>query len=252
MIEGPNREQLEGAIRTAVRATAARISEAGNDLPSPFNEPVMQTWFVDELGSSLSTLKPEVVAHASGSIRSIKLPGWPTVGPVDVVLADQDGDRHVFFELKWGEGTVYNCIWDLAKMGAAVSLLVRSAYLLAGAPDADWEHADGAECFSSGTHKLVDYFEKYPKHWRFWLGQVKTHPLCLPKLVTTTEIASVSVQVRGEPWTTRCAAVSGAAGTAGRQMRRIRSGMGGSDSSGRCSQPSASSLEGADWRSSRR
>jgi hypothetical protein len=99
-------------------------------------------------------------------------------------------------------------------MGAAASLLVGSAYLLAGAAESDWGR-EGAECFASGTHRLVNLFERYPSHWRKWLKAVKTHPLCLPKLVTTTEIMAVPLEVQGEPWTIRCVDVSPAAGTAG-------------------------------------
>jgi hypothetical protein len=204
---------LEDSIRLAVARTATRIGEAGDSLQSPFREAQMQAVFVEEMRESLQAISPELVAHTS---QSLALPGWPGVGPVDVALLEPDGTNRACIELKWGAGTLYNCIWDLAKMGAAVSLpLTGSAYLLAGAPQSDWERADGAECFASGTRVLFDLFERYPKHWRFWLNDVKTHPRYLPKLVCTTEVATVPFHVRGEPWTMRCTEVSGAAGTTG-------------------------------------
>ena len=201
----------ERIVCAATEATGRAIQSAGASLRSPFRESEMQRVFVHELRASLATVDLEVAPQEA---FKVVWPVWPGVGPVDVALVEPDGTRRAFLELKWGAGTLYNCIWDLAKMATAVTIPeAATAFLIAGAPDTDWAGADGAECFSSGTHSLVELFEQYPKHWRFWLNDVKTHPAHLPRLVSTTQVAAVPVEVRGEAWTIRCVNVAAAADT---------------------------------------
>jgi hypothetical protein len=75
---------------------------------------------------------------AASTVRTnfgIKLDDWDGVGPVDVVVCGEDSQPIVFFELKCGSGTLFNCVWDVAKMARAVQLQrTPEAFLVAAAP----------------------------------------------------------------------------------------------------------------------
>lgn len=125
-----------------------------------------------------TTLEPRELNLTQKQNYGVSFADWPRVGPVDVALIEEGWAQAAFLELKWGQGTLYNCVWDLAKMAATVSGEVcGSAFLIAGAPLEDWAAADGAELFSSGTTRLVDLFERHPTHWRKWCKEVNTHAL---------------------------------------------------------------------------
>jgi hypothetical protein len=68
--------------------------------------------------------------------QSVSWAEWPRVGDVDVALMSHETDQFVaFIELKWGSGTLHNCVWDLCKMGVALRKgTCTEAYLVAGAP----------------------------------------------------------------------------------------------------------------------
>lgn len=129
-------------------------------------------------------------------------------------MLQRDNTRWVFIELKWGAGTLYNCIWDVAKMATCiVSGQCNVAYLIAGAPVGDWQDADGAELFGSGTTALVELYERYSQHWRKWAREVKTHPAFLPQLTCRTAIASAPLRVRATEWELRVVRISRATST---------------------------------------
>jgi hypothetical protein len=72
--------------------------------------------------------------------------------PLDLSLLEGDGSPAAILELKWGAGKLYNCVWDLPKMAVALARrLAPRAYLVAGAPAADWDGGEGGELFGSAT-----------------------------------------------------------------------------------------------------
>lgn len=201
----------ERVVEHVVAATAETISHLGSGLKSPFHESGMQRVLVGALQMVLAATDLKVIPQPN---FAVSLEEWPNVGPVDVALLEDGGVRWAFLELKWGRGTLYNCIWDLAKMAVAVAGGASgSAYLIAGAPAEDWAESDGAELFASGTTRLVDLFEHYPSHWKKWCREVKTHPRFLPHLIGRTQLSAVPVRVRDEEWELRCVRVSPAAGS---------------------------------------
>jgi hypothetical protein len=116
---------------------------------------------------------------------SINVPDWPGVGPVDLSLLNADGSPAAFLELKWGAGTLYNCVWDLPKMAVALARgLAPCAYLVAGAPAAEWEGGEGSELFGSADWAASELLTRYAHLWKFWRKEVKTHcgfpPRCRP------------------------------------------------------------------------
>lgn len=178
---------------------------------SPFREKELQHVLVGALRMAVEATELNVIPQPNFGVN---FADWPGVGPVDVALVEDGRVGWAFLELKWGAGSLYNCIWDLAKMAAAVSgEKCGSAYLIAGAPAGEWAGSDGAEFFSSGTTRLVDLYERYPSHWRKWCKAVETHPRFLPHLIGRTALSAVPVSVGAEEWELRCLRVSPAVGS---------------------------------------
>lgn len=195
-------------IASAVTATADAITAFGDDLTSPFREREMQDMLVAALATAIVT---EGAALTVKPNLGVKFAEWSGVGPVDVSLLDQHGAAAAFLELKWGSNALYNCIWDLPKMSVALALgQAPRAYLIAGAPADGWRTADGAELFGSGVWSVAELLSKYAKHWKFWRGDVKTHPVSLPTTTETQSVTAAPMEVRGEAWELRCVEVVGA------------------------------------------
>jgi ribonuclease HI len=145
-----------------------------------------------------AALDEEIAAFGDGSsVREnlrLTIDEWPGVGPVDVAVI-KEGELPTLFELKWGVGTLYNCVWDLAKTATAIaSGRASSGYLVAGAHGGDWMSALGSELFESDEWETAELLRRYAKHWEFWRKDVKTHPLRIPDVIRTRLIAITS------PW----------------------------------------------------
>ncbi len=199
---------MKEAVASALSATAATVGAFGGDLKRPFVERDMQEILVGALTASLADARADLTVKPNFGVSFAE---WPGVGPVDVALLDHQGAPATFLELKWGKGTLYNCIWDLPKMAVAVTRgHSRSAFLIAGAQASDWVDADGAELFDTARRRIFELFETYPKHWQSWKQDVKTHPVLLPTEVETVGVASVPLEVCAEDWQLRCVEVRAA------------------------------------------
>jgi hypothetical protein len=77
------------------------------------------------------------------------------------------------------------------------------AYLVAGAPVADWQDSEGSELFQSGTWMTSDLLKVYAHLWTFWRGDVKTHPVLLPIALTTHHATTGAMEVSGRAWELR-------------------------------------------------
>jgi uncharacterized protein len=174
-------------VAAAVTATAGTIDRLTTDGLAHFRERNLQEIFVSTLRDILAR---DARAFAVKENLSLKLVDWPGVGPVDVSIL-KSGTPAALLELKWGAGTLYNCVWDLTKMATAIRRgTSRSAYLLAGAPREDWAAALGSELFEGDEWLLL---RRYEKHWTFWRKDVKTRPLHLPAVVLTRSVLSVTL-----------------------------------------------------------
>jgi hypothetical protein len=187
-------------LRDAVKAAAAHASSHGL-LASPFKERNLQDVFVKGLA-----------AAGTGPVKenfSVAFEEWPGVGPVDVALLSDERLPQAFIELKCGTGTLYNCVWDVAKLAVATAHgHAPLAFLLAAAPASDWRGAQGAEFFETLVWSTwTDVLERYKKLWAFWQGDVTTRPKLLPKVIRTTAVGRVALVGGREPWELRCAQV---------------------------------------------
>jgi hypothetical protein len=204
-VTAPDATAVQDIVVEAVTATADTITAFGDTLKDGFNEWDMQEVCVAAL---VAAIEARCVRLEVKPNRGVKFEEWPGVGPVDVALLGGDAQPTAFVELKWGSGNLYNCVWDLAKMGVAVARAhAPGAYLVAGAPGDEWRSAQGCELFESQTWNVPDLMTGYAKHWSFWKRDVKTHPLSLPATIETQAIATAATNVRGDAWELRCAAV---------------------------------------------
>jgi hypothetical protein len=201
---------LTEAIAAAVTATGDAITAFGEELEAPFHERHMQVMLVTALQTSVATTPLDLSVKPNFTAGFDE---WPGVGPVDVSLLDKEGVPAAFLELKWGSNTLYNCIWDLPKMGVALAKQhTRGAYLVAGAPTGEWKNADGAELFHAGDWSVAQLLVKYGKYWKFWKDDVETHPVSLPARIETQPVRAVPTVVRGDEWELRCVEVTAADG----------------------------------------
>ena len=135
------------------------------------------------------------------------IPGW-NPGGVDLVVDSDDGD--VWVELKWAKsyGTLFNCLWDAAKLAGAVrSGAAVAGYLVAGAPAAEWEkdHPYGG-LFTFHTWEGGSIVREFAKDWRGWRDE---NPSTFPtEVVDPIQILPIGF-VRGgaDDWEIRVARV---------------------------------------------
>ncbi|MFL5845290.1 MAG: hypothetical protein ACJ762_11390 [Solirubrobacteraceae bacterium] len=136
----------------------------------------------------------DTAARTQAPYRS---PNWqPNPGGVDLEVTWQRRDgstRRVWAEVKWGVANLWNCAWDVAKMGlAAREGLCDDAYLIAGALHDTWTGVPvaGQEFLDNGEWDTArDVLGAHHNNWLLWKEEVKTRPVALPARITT--------QVRG-------------------------------------------------------
>jgi hypothetical protein len=156
-------------------------------------------------------------AGGPGSIvrqAPLSLRGFRGVGNCDVAVVPGEGQRPILIELKWGAGTLCNCAWDAVKLALALhERKAGAAYLVAGAPLADWNaKRRGADLFGSREWSTRDFMTFYAKEFAFWRRDVKTRPELLPEHFSTTEGVQLDMQVAGTPWSLRSAQISSSGG----------------------------------------
>jgi hypothetical protein len=196
----------DSLVAAAVEATAAAIAAAGDELRAPFWEKDMQKVLAAQLDAAIAARGLDMSVKAN---HGLKLAEWPGVGPVDLSLLNGEGSPVAFLELKWGAGTLYNCVWDLPKMAVAVARqLAPRAYLVAGAPAADWEGAEGSELFGSAAWAASELLTRYAHLFEFFRKEVATHPLRLPTAMSTRDVATAAMNVHGGDWQLRCVEVA--------------------------------------------
>lgn len=136
---------------------------------------------------------------------------WPRLGNVDITMGPAD-QTPVLIELKCGAGTdaAGECVWDATKLAFALQCGSASeAYLLAGAPVADWERPiRGAEFFSAADHDLALLRVLYGDWWRHWENHEDPQPTELPCAFRTDPVHKTQLTVGGTSWELRLAAVS--------------------------------------------
>lgn len=135
---------------------------------------------------------------------------WPRLGNIDVVLAWRD-NAPVLMELKCGSGidAIGECAWDAAKLALCLQREAGgAAFLLAGAPVADWQKPiRGTEFFSHGPHEAALVRVLYADWFRQFEGRDDPQPSALPRSWWTEHVHSAGFQVGGINWELRLAQV---------------------------------------------
>lgn len=151
---------------------------------------------------------PALGPHAFGDRH-----GWVGLGLVDVVLRWADRPP-TFLELKCGAGksVLRPCVWDAVKLSTAVlGRNARSAYLLAGAPESDWQaRAPGSELFESAERDTLGPHvrDRFLADWRFWESEATPHtPGRVPARIRTVALGSFPFTIAMTPWELRLARV---------------------------------------------
>lgn len=133
------------------------------------------------LGLEIAAAEHDVNAAVPGAEHRLTLAGFPNVGPVDLaVLGTDDQLPEALIELKWGGGSLFNCIWDLPKLALAMRVgAARSAWLIAGAPESSWSTCErGTELFLGGSWETERFMDEYADLFDYWqAGQDSTGPL---------------------------------------------------------------------------
>lgn len=185
-------------IRDAVRATAVQIdalNDSGNG-NTPFVEKDLKLVFKEGLASRVATASADLWVEKT-EYRA-RFEEWPGVGGVDVAIVGPEGPA-AYIELKWGRGTLYNCVWDVAKMAlASAKASSCAAFLVAGSPNSGWtEREAGSEFFATREWSTWDdILTAHRKLWNLWARAVNTRPTSLPKTFRTTNVIVVPLMFR--------------------------------------------------------
>lgn len=157
--------------------------------------------------SNASGLRKELDIQGKGD-QPGAIPGW-NPGGVDMVVDSDEGN--VWIELKWAKsyGTLFNCLWDAAKLAGAVRAgAAAGGYLVAGGPASEWEKDHPYHgLFNFHTWEDGAIVKNFAKDWQGWLDENEnTFPT---EVVDPIQILPVGY-VRGGPddWEIRVARVT--------------------------------------------
>jgi hypothetical protein len=199
---------MRQVIRDAVRATAVQIAAQNATVNTPFAEKNLKAVFKEALASRVATASADL--RLEKTEYRARFEEWPGVGGVDVAIVGLEGPA-AYIELKWGRGTLYNCVWDVAKMAlASAKVSSCAAFLVAGSPNSEWTETEaGSEFFATREWSTWDdNLIRHRKHWNFWATDVKTRPISLPKEFRTISVIVAPLMFRNEPWDLRAVEVS--------------------------------------------
>jgi hypothetical protein len=183
------RDCIEHAVLAACRSWAS-----ANDPTASNPEGATEIRFEKAL---LPHLKKIIEADDQGSVFKQGEPSldyWKP-GKVDVVI--EWARCRAWVELKWckQKGTFGNCLWDAAKVSAALRQgRTRFGYLLVAAPVSIWAGALPLEARVTkvSCHRGASLVEDYPYWWGGWCEENRnTYPSELPTPVMTAPVGRV-------------------------------------------------------------
>jgi hypothetical protein len=193
-----------GLILSAAGSWLADLAERRTECSS-LKEADLQKALHERIANH-SNLTKELSVQAKGDAPGA-IPGW-NPGGVDLVVDSDDGP--VWVELKWAKsyGTLFNCLWDAAKLAGAVrSGAAVGGYLVAGAPASEWEKDHPyQDLFTFHSWEDGSIVTSFAKDWTGWLEEnPKTFP---SEVVDPIQILPFGF-VRGGPddWEIRVARV---------------------------------------------
>lgn len=198
----PSMLGVGGVILAATGGWLRDLSESGTDCSS-LKEADLQKALHERIAHH-SRLTKELPIQTKGDSPGA-IPGW-NPGAVDLVVDSDEGP--VWVELKWAKsyGTLFNCVWDAAKLAGAVRAgAAVGGYLVAGAPASEWEKDHPYQgLFTFHSWEDGSIVTSFAKDWRGWLEE---NPDTFPsEIVDPIQILPVGF-VRGGPddWEIRVA-----------------------------------------------
>lgn len=150
--------------------------------------------------------------HARGELvlteAKLQVPGWTTnLGGFDLALVVDDSV--VLGETKWADGNLYESMWDLLKLGSALSLnRVDAAVAIYGAPAKRWQQAAGvARLFEDREVITRNLILALPREWQINLDGSSAKPHVIPILLRLRLLTAVTCEVLDKTWEIRAVGV---------------------------------------------
>jgi hypothetical protein len=111
---------------------------------------------------------------------------------------------------KWADGNLYECMWDIFKLGSAVSIpRVDAAVAVYGAPAKHWLRPQScAQLFEDREVVSRDLILALPKEWSVNLAGSSAKPQAVPLLVKLRLLTATTMVVLGKAWEVRAISVS--------------------------------------------
>jgi hypothetical protein len=139
----------------------------------------------------------------------LRVPGWTTnLGGFD--LAAVVDNSLVLDETKWADGNLYECMWDLFKLGSALSLdRVAAGLAVYGAPAKHWQQTEGcARLFEDREVVTRDLIWALPREWQINLDGSSAKPHAIPILLRLRLLTAITCEVLGKSWEIRAISVA--------------------------------------------
>jgi hypothetical protein len=139
----------------------------------------------------------------------LAVPGWTVnLGGFDIAVVANNS--LVVCETKWADGNLYECMWDILKLGSALSIpRVDAAVAVYGAPAKHWLRPKScAQLFEDRDVVARDLILGLPKEWSVNLAGSSAKPQAVPLLVQLRLLGATPIVVLGKPWEVRAISVS--------------------------------------------
>jgi hypothetical protein len=143
----------------------------------------------------------------------LRLPGWTTnLGGFDLAIVVENS--LVLGETKWADGNLYECMWDLFKLGSARSLdRVEATIAVYGAPVKHWQRAEGcARLFEDREVLTRNLICALPREWQINLDGSTAKPHVIPMLLRLQLLTATTCEVFGKQWEIRAVGVTAGGG----------------------------------------
>lgn len=139
----------------------------------------------------------------------LRVPGWtPNLGGFDIGMVT--GDALVLGETKWADGNLYECMWDLLKLGSVLSLdRIEAGVAVYGAPAKHWQRAEGCSRLFEDREVLTrNLIWALPREWQINLDGSTAKPEAIPIVLRLRLLTTASCTVLGKSWEIRAVGVT--------------------------------------------
>lgn len=139
----------------------------------------------------------------------LAVPGWTSnLGGFDLgVVID---NSLVVGETKWADGNLYECMWDMFKLGSALALeRVDAAVAVYGAPVRHWQNTEGCgRLFEDREVLSRDLIRALPREWQINLDGSSAKPNVIPMRLRLRLLIATTCDVLGKSWQIRAVGVT--------------------------------------------